>query len=65
MTIFPNFVFLSMFKGGFSHWVFSSFLGCMDKQYVKGDYALLLDPIVFLYLLIKSGLMGGVIIINP
>ena len=29
--------FLSMFKGGFFHWVFSSFLGCMDKQYVKGD----------------------------
>ena len=29
--------FLSMFKGGFFHWVFASFLGCMDKQYVKGD----------------------------
>ena len=32
-----NFLFLSMFKGEFSHWVFVSFLGCMDKQYVKGD----------------------------
>ena len=29
--------FLTMFKGGFSHWVFASFLGCMDKHYVKGE----------------------------
>ena len=36
MTIFSNFVLLSMFKGGFSHWVFASFLGGMDMQYVKG-----------------------------
>ena len=34
---FQNFVFLSMFKGGFSHWGFASFVGWMDKQYVKGD----------------------------
>ena len=29
--------FLSMLKGGFPHWVFASFLGCIDKQYVKGN----------------------------
>ena len=39
--------FLSMFKGEFSHLVFASFLGFMDKQYVKVDYALLLGPIFF------------------
>ena len=37
----------------------------MDLQYVKGDEALLLGPIFFDLLLIKSGLRGGVRIIKP
>ena len=57
--------FLSMFKGGFSQWVFASLLGCMDMQYVKGLLRLVARPYNFMIFTHKLKLNGGVTIINP
>ena len=46
--IFPNFVLQPMFKGGFSHVVFASFLGCMNMQYVKGWLSLVARTYIIL-----------------
>jgi hypothetical protein len=64
-TRFYNFVLQSMFKGGFSQVGFASFLGCMDIAVCKGWLSLVARPYIFDLLLIKSGLRGGVRIINP
>ena len=56
---FQNFVFLSMFKAGFSHWFFASFLGCMDMQFVKVWLILVSRPYNFLIFTHKFRIKGG------